>query len=93
MGPGGGVGGLVEVEVDVAAVELAREAVIEVAEGVDGGVGEGFLELEGLVREADVQKAGEGALGLANALEDGEEKLVAASMELEVMRGVGFHRP
>jgi hypothetical protein len=30
---------------------------------------------------------------LANALEDGEEKLVAASMELEVMRGVGFHRP
>jgi hypothetical protein len=73
--------------VDVLAVELAGEAVIEVAEGVDGGVGEGFLELEGLVGEADVEEAGEGALGLADALEDGEEKLVAALMELQVLRG------
>lgn len=93
MGPGGGVGGLVEVEVDVLAVELAREAVVEVAEGVDGGVGEGFLELEGLVGEADVEKAGEGALGLADALKEFEQELVAALMELQVLRGEGVHRP
>jgi len=90
-GPGGGVGGVVEVEVDVPAVELAGEAVVEVAEGVDGGVGEGVLELEGLVGEADIEEAGERARGLADALEYGEEKLVAALMELEVMRGVRFH--
>ena len=84
---------MVEVEVDVLAVELAREAVVEVAEGVDGGVGEGFLELEGLVGEADVEKAGEGALGLADALKEFEQELVAALMELQVLRGEGVHRP
>ena len=82
---------MVEVEVDVLAAELAGEAVIEVAEGVDGGVGEGVQELEGLVGEADVEEAVEGPLGLADALEYGEEKLVAALMELEIMRGVRFH--
>jgi hypothetical protein len=30
---------------------------------------------------------------LADALEDGEEKLVAALMELQVLRGEGVHRP
>jgi hypothetical protein len=82
------VGGGVDVEVDVLAVELAGEAVVEVGEGVDGGVGEGFLELEGLVGEANVEEAGEGALALADAVEEGEEKLVAARMEREAMRGI-----
>ena len=48
-GPGGRVGSAVQVEVNVLAAQLAGEAVIEVAESIDDGGGEGFLEKQGLM--------------------------------------------
>ena len=64
------------------AAQLAGEAVVEVAEGVDGGVGEGLLEEQSLVGEADVQEAAEGPLAFLNAMQYIQEELIAALMEL-----------
>jgi hypothetical protein len=81
-GPGGGIGGVVEVEVDVPAAELAGEAVVEVTEGIDGGLRKSFLEQERLMGEADIEEAAEGTLAFLNPMQYIEEELIAALMEL-----------
>ena len=80
-GPGCGVGRMVEVEVDVLAAHLARETVVKIAYGIDGGLWKGLLEEKSLMGEADIEDALTTRLALLDPLDGLEEELVAPVME------------
>ena len=72
---------MIEVEVNVLAAQLAGEAVVEVAYGIDGGQWKGLLEEESLMGEADIEDAFTTRLTLLDPLDGLEEELVAPVME------------
>lgn len=80
-GPGGRIGGKVEVEVNVLAAQLAGEAVVEIAYGIDGGLRKGLLEEQGLIGEADIEDALTTRPNFLYSLDGFEEELIAPLME------------
>ena len=79
--PGGGVRGVIEIEVNMMALQLAGKAVIEVANRIDGNVEQRLLEKEGLMGEANIEDAFTPFLRLHDTLDRVEKELVSSVME------------